>query len=212
MTGPGGTGKTRLSIQVAAELLDEYEHGVWFVALDSITNPDLVLPAIAATLGVKELAGISIEQALHDHLVRQNLLLVIDNFEQIVSAAPAIGRLLAAAPQVKICVSSREVLHLRSEHNYPVPPLGLPETRHKHTATVIAQYEAVALFLQNARAANPNFEINEENASSVAEICIRLDGLPLAIELAAARSRMFKPAVMLEKIKKQPGFAHRRIA
>ena len=205
LTGPGGTGKTRLSIQVAAELLDEYEHGVWFVELDSITNPDLVLPVVAATLKVKELAGVSIEQALHDYLARQNLLLVIDNFEQVVSAAAAIGRLLAAAPQVKVCVSSREVLHLRAEHNYPVPPLGLPESRQNHTATVIAQYEAVALFLQHARAANPNFEINEENASSLAEICIRLDGLPLAIELAAARSRMFKPAIMLEKLKNSLG-------
>jgi predicted ATPase/class 3 adenylate cyclase len=201
LTGAGGTGKTRLSLQVAADILDEYEHGVWFVELASIANPELVLPTIASALKVKESAGLSIEQALHEYLSKRQLLLVIDNFEQVVSAAPVIGKLLSAAPKVKVVVSSREVLHLRGEHDYPVPPLGLPESKRKQTAVVFAQYEAIALFIQHAQAANPSFELNEENAAVVAEICTRLDGLPLAIELAAARSRLLKPAAMLEKLK-----------
>ena len=201
LTGPGGTGKTRLSMQIAADLLDEFEHGVWFVELASISNPELVLPTIATVLKIKETAGTSIEQTLHGHLSERNLLLVIDNFEQVVSAAPAIGKLLSAAPKVKVLASSREVLHLRGEHDYPVPPLGLPESKRKQTAAVLGQYEAIALFVQHAHAANPSFALDEENASIVAEICSRLDGLPLALELAAARSRLLKPAVMLEKLK-----------
>ena len=201
LTGAGGTGKTRLSLQVAADLLDEYEHGVWFVELASITNPELILPTIASILKVKESAGASIEQTLHEYLFKRNLLLVIDNFEQLVSAAPVIGKLLAAAPKVKVLTSSRERIYLRGEHDYPVPPLGLPESKHKQTAIVLAQYEATALFIQHARTANSAFELNEENAPIVAEICMKLDGLPLAIELAAARSRLLKPAVILEKLK-----------
>lgn len=201
LTGAGGTGKTRLSLQVAADLLDEYEHGVWFVELASITDPELVLPTIASVFKVKESVGASIEQALHEYLYKRQLLLVIDNFEQVVNAALVVGRLLAAAPEVKVLASSREVLRLRGEHDYLVPPLGLPESRRKQTAAVQAQYEAIALFIQHAQAAHPSFELNEGNASIVVEICTRLDGLPLAIELAAARSRLLKPAVMLEKLK-----------
>ena len=200
LTGAGGTGKTRLSIQVATELLDEYENGVWFVDLASISDPKLVLSVVASTLKVRVSAGVPIEAALQDHLHDRCLLLVIDNFEQVVSAAPVIGKLLAAAPKIKVLTSSREVLHLRGEHDYPVPPLGLPESKRKQTAAVMAQYEAVALFIQHAQAANPVFELNEQNASIVAEICTRLDGLPLAIELAAARSRLLKPEAMLEKL------------
>jgi len=201
LTGPGGSGKTRLSIQVAADLLDEYEHGVWFVGLASITDPELFLPTVASTLKVKEKAGISISDALNEYLADKQLLLVLDNFEQIVSAAPKISALLNAASKVKVLTSSREVLRLRGEHDYPVPPLGLPESKRKQTAAVLAQYEAIALFVQHAQAMSTAFELNEDNANIVAEICMKLDGLPLAIELAAARSRMLKPAVMLGKLK-----------
>ena len=200
LTGAGGTGKTRLSLQVAAELLDEFEHGVWFIELASITDPELVLPTIAATLKVKESAETTIEQALQNHLRNRQLLLALDNFEQVVNAAPKLTQLLNAAPKIKIMVSSREVLRLRGEHDYPVPPLGLPETKRRQTAAVLAQYEAIALFVQHAQAANSSFILDEENASIVADICSRLDGLPLAIELAAARSRLLKPAMMLEKL------------
>ena len=201
LTGAGGTGKTRLSLQVAADLLDEFEHGVWFIELASITDPELVLPTIASILKVKEVADTTIEQSLQDYLHQKRLLLVVDNFEQVVGAAPKIVTLLNAAPKIKIMVSSREVLRLRGEHDYPVPPLGLPESKRKQTAAVLAQYEAISLFVQHAQAANPSFILDEENASAVADICSRLDGLPLAIELAAARSRLLKPAAMLEKLK-----------
>ena len=201
LTGAGGTGKTRLSLQVAADLLDEFEHGVWFVELASITDPELVLPTIASTLKVKESAGTTIEQSLQDYLHKKQLLLAVDNFEQVISAAPKIVTLLNTAPKLKIMISSREVLRLRGEHDYPVPPLGLPESKRKQTAAVLAQYEAMSLFVQHAQAANPSFILDEENASTVADICSRLDGLPLALELAAARSRLLKPAAMLEKLK-----------
>ena len=201
LTGPGGIGKTRLSLQIAADMLDEYRDGVWFVELASVTDPELVLPTIASTFKVKESAERTIEQALHDHLHKRQLLLVLDNFEQVVSAAPKITQLLNAAPKINIMVSSREVLRLRGEHSYPVPPLGLPDSKRHQTAAVLAQYEAIALFVQYAQAANPSFVLDEDNASIVADICSRLDGLPLALELAAARTRLFKPTVMLEKLK-----------
>lgn len=201
LTGAGGTGKTRLSMQVAADLLDEYEHGVWFVELASITDPKLFVSTVASTLRVKEEMGKSIADALNSYLADKQLLLVLDNFEQIVNAAPEISGILNAAPKVKVLVSSREILRLRGEHDYPVPPLGLPESKRRQTAAVLSQYEAIALFTQHARAVNPHFEFNEDNANIIAEICMKLDGLPLAIELAAARSRLLKPAAMLEKLK-----------
>jgi predicted ATPase/class 3 adenylate cyclase len=201
LSGAGGTGKTRLSLQVAADLLDEYEDGVWFVQLAATSDPDLVLPAIGSTLAIKESAGTPIEQTILEYLRNRHLLLVLDNFEQVVSAAPLIGRLLEGALKVKVLVTSREVLRLRGEHDYPVPTLGLPESNRKQTTAVLAQNESVALFIQHARAAQPSFELNEENSPVVAEICRKLDGLPLAIELAAARSRLLPPAVMLEKLK-----------
>jgi predicted ATPase/class 3 adenylate cyclase len=200
LTGAGGTGKTRLSLQAAAELLDDFEHGVWFVELDTVSDPELVLPKIAAALKIRSGAEKGIEQALQEELHNKQLLLVLDNFEQVVGAAPKLATLLGAAPKIKILVSSREVLRLRGEHDYPVPPLGLPELKRRQTAAVLAQYEAIALFVQHAQAANSAFVLDEDNASTIAEICTRLEGLPLALELAAARSRLLKPAAMLEKL------------
>lgn len=202
LTGAGGIGKTRLSLQVAADLLDEYEQGVWFVEMASITDPDLVLPTIASTLKLKESSILTTEQVLHEHLAKRNLLLVIDNFEQVVNAAPVLSDLLMAASGIKILISSREVLHLRGEHDYPVPPLGLPEDKRNKTVAVLANYEAIALFVEIAQSANPSFVLDKNNASIVADICTRLDGLPLAIELAASRSRLLKPEVMLEMLNK----------
>jgi predicted ATPase/class 3 adenylate cyclase len=200
LTGAGGTGKTRLSLQAAAELLDDFEHGVWFVELDTLSDPDLVLPQIAAVLKIRAGAEKSIEQILQEELHNKQLLLVLDNFEQVVRAAPRIAALLGAAPTIKMLVSSREVLRLRGEHDYPVPPMGLPEIKRRQTAAVLAQYEAIALFIQHAQAANPAFVLDEDNAATIAEICARLEGLPLALELAAARSRLLRPAAMLEKL------------
>jgi predicted ATPase/class 3 adenylate cyclase len=200
LTGPGGTGKTRLSLQAAADLLDEYKQGVFFVPLATITDPDLVIPTIASIFNLKESGGQPVDALLKNYLAEKHLLLVLDNLEQVVSAAPRIGELLAAAPHLKIVASSREKLRLYGEHEYPVSPLALPDMKKKPTVAVLSQYEAVALFIQRARAANLNFEINEQNAPAIAEICVRLDGLPLAIELAAARSKILSPQAMLERL------------
>jgi predicted ATPase/class 3 adenylate cyclase len=194
LTGPGGTGKTRLSLAAAADLLDDFADGVWFVDLSPLQDPDLVLPTIAAALGVREVEGRSIAEALRDYLADRQLLLVLDNFEQVVDAAPAVGELLAAAPALKALASSREVLRVYGEHVYPVPPLGLPEPGQRHqTAAILSEYEAVRLFIQRAQAASASFRFDESSAADVAAICQRVDGLPLAIELAAARCRMLSP-------------------
>ena len=200
LTGPGGTGKTRLSLQAAADLLDEYKQGVFFVPLATITDPDLVIPTIASIFNLKESGGQPVDALLKHYLAEKHLLLVLDNLEQVVSAAPRIGELLTAAPHLKIVASSREKLRLYGEHEYLVLPLALPDMKKKPTVAVLSQYEAVALFIQRAKAANLNFEISEQNAPAVAEICTRLDGLPLAIELAAARSKLLSPQAMLERL------------
>jgi predicted ATPase/class 3 adenylate cyclase len=201
LTGPGGTGKTRLSLQAAADLIDQYEHGAYFVALDTIRDSSGVIPQIASVLNVKPAAeSTDLLSDLKEHLRERQLLLVLDNFEQVLEAGPAIGELVAAVPRLKVMVSSRAALNLYGEHDFPVPPLGLPDRHRKQTVAVISQYEAVALFIQRARSAKADFEITEENAPAIAEICYRLDGLPLAIELAAARVKIFPPQVMLERL------------
>lgn len=200
LTGPGGIGKTRLSLQVAADLLDEFEDGVFFVELAPITGSDLVDTAIAATLGMRQAVDESLLDTLIRSLRRKQLLLVIDNFEHVIEAAPVVGDLIAGAPGLKILTSSREMLRVYGEHEYPVPPLGLPEESRSQTAAVISQYEAVSLFIQRAKATQPDFEIAEDNAPAIAEICARLEGLPLAIELAAARVRLFEPEMLLARL------------
>jgi predicted ATPase/class 3 adenylate cyclase len=200
LTGPGGTGKTRLSLQAAADLLEEYKHGVFFIALATLTDPELVISTIASVFNVHEAGGQSAETLLKDYLAEKQLLLVLDNLEQIIRAAPKIGELLSAAPQLKIVTSSREKLRVYGEHEYPVPPLALPDLKKKSTVAVLSQFEAVALFIQRAQAANLKFEITEQNAAAVAEVCVRLEGLPLAIELAAARSKLLTPQMILERL------------
>lgn len=200
LTGPGGTGKTRLSQQTAAELMDDYGDGVWFVDLSTVMDSELVASSIAKTLDVSEEANQPVVDTLCDHFSEKRCLLVLDNFEQVVDAAPDVSRILGSSPGVKAMVSSREVLRVSGEHVFLVPPLGLPEAGQRHqTAAMLAQYEAVRLFTGRAQAANPTFELTEDNAAQVAEICRRLDGLPLAIELAAARSRMLKPEAILKQ-------------
>lgn len=202
LTGPGGTGKTRLSLQAAADLLDEYKDGVFFIPLATITDPNLVIPTIASIFNIKESGSQPVAELLKHSLAEKKLLLVVDNLEQVLSAASKLGELLAATPHLKIIASSREKLHIYGEHEYPVPPLGLPDlkTRSASPVAVLSQYEAVALFIQRAKAANPTFEITEQNAPAVAEICVRLDGLPLAIELAAARAKLLTPQMILERL------------
>jgi predicted ATPase len=199
LTGPGGTGKTRLAVHTAAELLDTFTDGVWFVDLAPISDSDLVAPTIMKTLGVKEQGQqVKLEQ-LRAHLWDKQTLLLLDNFEQVVDAAPRVAELLAA-PQLKILVTSRELLHVRSEHEYPVSPLELPDLRQLQPLETVSQYAAVALFIERAQAVKPDFIITDESAPVVAEICTRLDGLPLAIELAAARIKLFPPAALLARL------------
>ncbi len=203
LTGPGGTGKTRLALQTAAELIEHFPQGVWFVNLAPVTDAALVLPAIAQTLDIREIAGRTWSETLRDALRDQQLLLVLDNFEQIVAAAVEIATLLAAAPQLKILVTSREALHLAAEHVVAVPPLALPERMVRLPIEQFSQYEALRLFIERARAVRADFSITNTNAPVLAEICWRLDGLPLAIELAAARIRLFTPEALLARLEQR---------
>ncbi len=200
LTGPGGTGKTRLALQGAADLLDDYKDGVFFVALAPLSDPTLVVSTIAQALGVKESGGRSVLQCLQDYLREKTLLLALDNFEQVAAAAPQVAGLLADAPRLNILVTSRIPLHLRGEHEFAVPPLALPDFKHLPALAALTQYAAVELFIERAQAVRPDFAVNNDNAPAVAEICVRLDGLPLAIELAAARVKLLSPQAMLVRL------------
>ena len=200
MTGPGGTGKTRLSLQVAAEVVEEFPDGAWFINLAPISDPTLVASAIAQTLRVTETAGTSLVESLQSALRNKSLLLLLDNFEQVLPAAPLVADLLAAAPGIKILVTSRASLGLYGEHDLHVPPLQLPDPKHLPSLDRLSQYEAVRLFIERAQAAKEDFAVTNENAPAVAEICVRLDGLPLAIELAAARVRLLPPRALLQRL------------
>ena len=179
LTGPGGSGKTRLALQAAAELVDEFSDGVWFVSLAALRDDRAVLPTIAQTLGVAE------QETLEQHLAHRQALLLLDNFEQLLDAAADVGDLLRQAPDLKILVTSRARLHLAAEREYPVPPL--------------TDEDAVELFVERVRAAKPKFEPDEH----VADICRRLDNLPLAVELAAARTRVLVPPQLLERLEQR---------
>jgi predicted ATPase len=202
LTGPGGTGKTRLAFQVAAELLDDFPDGVWFVNLAPYSDPRLVAIALAQTLGVKETGRRPLIEDLQAALREKYLLLLLDNFEQVLDAAPLVSDLLAAAPHVTILVTSRAVLHLRGEHEFAVPPLALPDVTQLPPLELLTQYAAVALFIQRAQAAQADFAVTNATAPAVAEICHRLDGLPLAIELAAARIKLFAPEALLKRLER----------
>lgn len=191
LTGPGGTGKTRLALQLAAEASDDFADGVYFVALDSVRDASLVPSVIASTLGLAVGGATSPQDALAEHLRDKRTLIVLDNFEQVVEAASDVTRLLRDAPDIKIIVTTRVVLRVYGEQEFPVPPLGLPPVSpDKLTAEQAAHYEAVRLFAERAMAVQPAFVLTDENAPLIVEIVQRLDGLPLAIELAAARTRV----------------------
>lgn len=196
LTGAGGTGKTRLALQVAGEFLDKFTDGVYFVRLATITNPEHVASAIAQTLNVKEAGNLSLTERLKENLRDKKLLLILDNFEQILSAGSLVSELLASSAHVKILVTSRAVLRLRGEHEFFVPTLNLPDKLNDN----ISEFSAVKLFLQSARAVKSDFKLTPENTESVIEICQRLDGLPLALELAAARIKLFTPQVLAKKL------------
>jgi len=200
LTGPGGTGKTRLALAVASALADAFADGIAFVSLAALTDPELVLPAVAAARGVTSGTGESLMASVCAALRDQQLLIVLDNFEQVVAAAPDVADLLAACPGVKALVTSRAALRLRGEHEVAVPPLSLPDPRRLPDVAALGAYEAIRLFVARAKEIRPDFALTEENARAVAEICARLDGLPLAIELAAARTRLLPPAALLARL------------
>jgi len=200
LTGPGGTGKTRLGLQVASNLSEAFTDGTFFVSLAANTDAKLVMSTIAQTFGIFENPVRSVAEGVIAHLREKNLLLLLDNFEQVVEATPVVAELLAACPQLKILVTSRSVLHLTGEHEFPVPPLATPNPKHGVTLAALTQYAAIKLFVQRAAAVKPGFVLTPENAPAVAEICFRLDGLPLAIELAAARLKLFSPQTMLARL------------
>jgi predicted ATPase/class 3 adenylate cyclase len=204
LTGPGGSGKTRLALQVAAEASDDHPDGVYFAALEPITRPELLVPTIAQAVGMPDPGGATV-QRLADHLGERRVLLVLDNFEQVDAAAPLVGDVLAEAPGLTVLATSRSPLRIYGEREYPVPPLGLPDPRHLPDLEQFTQFESVALFVERAVAVRPDFVVDNANAPAVAEICVKLDGLPLAIELAAARIRVLTPQAILERLSDRLG-------
>ena len=200
LTGPGGTGKTRLAVQVATDLLDEMDDGVVFVHLAPISDPDLVAATIARTLGIQKAVDRPLLESLKQYLRDKRLLLILDNFEQVLEAAPLVADLAAECPRMKTLVTSRATLRVYGEQVLPVPPLALPERSRISSAEQFSQFASVRLFIERAQAVRPGFTVTDETAPYVAEICHRLDGLPLAIELAAARVRVLPLPAMLARL------------
>ncbi|HZG66584.1 MAG TPA: BTAD domain-containing putative transcriptional regulator, partial [Herpetosiphonaceae bacterium] len=198
--GPGGAGKTRLALEAIRSLAAEFADGVVFVPLATLRDPALVIPAIVAALGLAEHDARPPLVHLQDALRMRELLLVLDNFEHVAEAARDVAALLAAAPRLKLLVTSRALLRIAGEHAYPVPPLDLPDVGHLPPPTELAEVGAVALFLTRVRERMSDFDISENNATDIATICARLDGLPLAIELAAARAALLSPRMVLARL------------
>jgi predicted ATPase/transcriptional regulator with XRE-family HTH domain len=200
LTGPGGVGKTRLALAVAEHVGDAFPDGQVFVDLAPLRDPALLAAHVASTLGLQEIAGRSLSDVILDFLRERDVLLVLDNFEHLLPAAPVVSHLLAAGPRVKVLVTSRAPLRVRGEREYPVPVLCLPTPEDARDITALAANEAVAFFVDRAQAVQPDFALTSDNAAAVMEICQRLDGLPLAIELAAARAKMLPPATLLARL------------
>ncbi|MGH3146879.1 MAG: ATP-binding protein, partial [Rubrobacter sp.] len=191
LTGPGGSGKTRLALTVASGAAERFENGVWLVELASLSDPDLVPQAMASVLGVRETPGTPLVDSLRVHLENRQILLVLDNCEHLVEAcADLAGTLLRSCPDLRILATSREALGVPGETVFPVPPLSLPDPRHLPAVESLSHYEAARLFVERARGVRPDFALTEQNALAAAQICYRLDGMPLAIELAAARAKV----------------------
>lgn len=200
LTGPGGVGKTRLGVRVAADMAGEFADGVSFVSLAPVEDSSLVLPAIARTLGLGEVGEGPLRERLKTYLRQKQLLLLLDNFEHVADAAPAVSELLASCCWLKALAISRSVLRLSGEHEFEVPPMELPEAGPASDVAALGRCESVALFVGRAKAVRPDFRLTAENAEAVAEICTRLDGLPLAIELAAARVKLLPPRALLARL------------
>ncbi|MGA9566225.1 MAG: protein kinase [Candidatus Korobacteraceae bacterium] len=202
LTGPGGIGKTRLALQLAGEISHEYPSGACFVSLSVVQEPGLIASTIAQAAGVRETGNQSAQESMKEYLggLEQPMLLLLDNFEHLVLAAPVVSDLLSVGPMLKIVVTSRSPLHIYGEHEFPVPPLALPDPKSLQPLSVLSRLPAIALFTERARAVKHDFALTNENASAVAAVCARLDGLPLAIELAAARIKLLSPSAMLARL------------
>ena len=202
LTGPGGIGKTRLALQVAAEIANEFPGGVCFVPLSAVGERGLIASTIAQAVGMRETGNQSPQESLKEFVggLDQPMLLLLDNFEHLVSAAPVVAQLLTTGPKLKVVVTSQAPLHVYGEHEFPVPPLALPDCKSIPPLEVLSRLPAVALFVERARAVKREFALTKENAPAVAAICARLDGLPLAIELAAARIKLLSPSAMLARL------------
>ena len=200
LTGPGGTGKTRLSLQVGARVADRFADGIFFVPLSTLRDPELVPGTIAHEVGLPERGGLDPMSSLNNYLRERRILLILDNFEQVSDSSPKIAELLGAAPGLSVLATSRSALRIYGEREYPVPPLATPDPRRHDSVESLTQYESVALFIERAMAVKPDFSVTNENAPAVAEISARLDGLPLAIELAAARVNVLAPQAMLARL------------
>jgi predicted ATPase/class 3 adenylate cyclase len=200
LIGTGGTGKTRLALQLAADVIDQFKHGVFFVSLAPVRDWELVVPTIARTLGLREQPGETVLETLTEYVRERELLLVLDNLEQVLAAAPALAGLLSSAAGLRLLTTSRTPLRLRGERAYRVPQLDVPDLRRPAVAAEVADCESVRLFVERAQAAAVDFAVSDENVEAVAEICVRLDGLPLAIELAAPRVRTLPPPALLRRL------------
>jgi predicted ATPase/class 3 adenylate cyclase len=200
LTGPGGSGKTRLALRAASDVLTRFPDGVFFVELASISEPDLVPSAIASALRKGEEGSRSVLETLEIELRNQNSLLVLDNFEQVIDASPAIGSLIGNVTQIRLLITSRSPLRIRGEQELHIPPLELPDPARLPRPEELGRLESVALFVERAMAIDPSFVLDEGNSGAIAEICRRLDGLPLAIELATSRLRLLSPSAMLERL------------
>ncbi len=207
LTGPGGVGKTRLALRVASDLCGDFTDGVVFVTLASLTDPALVATTVARALGIAETKDQPLTETLAASLGERRILLVLDNFEHLLPAALLVTELLAACPCLTVLVTSRTVLQVRGEHQLAVPPLALPASSAETSAERVMRYEAVRLFVARAREVKPAFQVSDAVAPIVAEICRRLDGLPLAIELAAARTRILPPRALLARLAGTPSRA-----
>jgi class 3 adenylate cyclase len=201
ITGPGGVGKTRVALQAAADLLEDFPEGVWFVDLSAFDDPILVPSAIAGVLGVRD-EGSGLTERLARVLSEKKLLLVLDNFERVVEAAQVVADLVVRVPSIKVLVTSRTPLHAYGEREYPLAPLLLPDPTRLPSLEHLTQYETVRLFISRAQAVKPDFEVTNDSAPAVAEICSRLDGLPLAIELAAAFVKILPPQALLKRLER----------
>ena len=208
LIGPAGVGKTRLALEVARRFGDAFPDGIWCVDLTPIRDPAQVPSAIADSLGLPDAGPTPPLDRLSACLQARQTLLILDNVEQVLPAAPLLDMLLGAAPGLRLLVTSRELLHLRAEQTLPVPPFALPDPDHLPPLEELSQIPSVALFLQRAQMINPGFRLTEANARAVAELCVRLDGLPLAIELAAARTQLLSPQMMLERLGQRLSLLH----